>query len=382
MPGLLARDVVPAQFRVSKATLYRFFKRQGLDEDSSPPVDRRRFEAELPNDIWQSDAMHAAKVLVDGKLRKTYLFAFIDDMSRFIPHAQFYLNEGVESYTDAVRQALAKRGLPRKLYVDNGPAFASSHLGHVTASLGIVLVHSKPYQPEGRGKIERWFRTVRERFLSLTPDGLPLNVLNRQLAEWIENDYHTRPHASTGSSIEVYRQIAMALDNDGRFVSVARLTKTIRDILLDISLRKMTPVLLIDEANLMRLEVFAELQTLGQFDFDSKSVLPIILAGQNNLLDKLMFQTSKPLASRVIGRTHLEGLKLKDMAGYLKHHLEIAGLTQNLFADEAVLAIHQGSGGLPRRANALARGVLVAAANEKSQIVSGEHVRLASTEII
>lgn len=188
--------------------------------------------------------------------------------------------------------------------------------------------------------------------------------------------------ASTGSAIEVYRQIAMALDHDGRLISIARLTKTIRDILLDISLRKMTPVLLIDEANLMRLEVFAELQTLAQFDFDSKPVLPIILAGQNNLLDKLMYQTSKPLASRVVGRTHLEGLKLKDMAGYLKHHLEIAGLTQNLFADEAVLAIHQGSGGLPRRANALARGALIAAANEKAQLVTGEHVRLASTEII
>jgi type II secretory pathway predicted ATPase ExeA len=188
--------------------------------------------------------------------------------------------------------------------------------------------------------------------------------------------------ASTGSAIEVYRQIAMALDNDGRLISIARLTKTIRDILLDITLQKMTPVLVIDEANLMRLEVFAELQTLAQFDFDSKPVLPMILAGQNNLLDKLMYQTSKPLASRVVGRTHLDGLKLKDMAGYLKHHLEIAGLAQNLFADEAVLAIHQGSGGLPRRANALARGALVAAANEKAQIATGEHVRLASTEII
>jgi len=188
--------------------------------------------------------------------------------------------------------------------------------------------------------------------------------------------------ASTGSPIEVYRQIALALDSDGRTTSVARLTKTIRDILGDVLFRKMIPVLVIDEANLMRLEVFAELQTLAQFDFDSKPVLPIILAGQNNLLDKLMFQTSKPLASRVVGRTHLDGLKLKDMAGYLHHHLEIAGLTKNLFADDAVLAIHQGSGGLLRRANALARGALLAAARENAQLVSGEHVRRAATEII
>jgi len=188
--------------------------------------------------------------------------------------------------------------------------------------------------------------------------------------------------ASTGSPIEVYRQIALVLDSDGRTTSVARLTKTIRDILCDVLFRKMIPVLVIDEANLMRLEVFAELQTLAQFDFDSKPVLPIILAGQNNLLDKLMFQTSKPLASRVVGRTHLDGLKLKDMAGYLHHHLEIAGLTKNLFAEDAVLAIHQGSGGLLRRANALARGALIAAARENVQLVSGEHVRRAATEII
>ena len=203
LPTLLreakARGIVPASFKVSQATLYRFFKRQGLEEEN-PPVDRRRFEAELPNDIWQSDAMHAVKVLFDGKLRKSHLFAFIDDMSRFVPHAEFYLDERIESFADALRKALAKRGLPRKLYVDNGPAFASGHLGHVTAALGIVLVHSRPYQPEGRGKIERWFRTVREQFLSVIGDGLPLTVLNRDLSEWIDNAYHTTVHSSTGEA--------------------------------------------------------------------------------------------------------------------------------------------------------------------------------------
>lgn len=203
LPTLLreakARGIVPPTFRVSRATLYRFFKRQGL-ETESPPTDRRRFEAELPNDIWQSDALHGPKVRFEGKLRKSYLFAFIDDMSRFVPHAEFYLDERVETYSDALRQALAKRGLPRKLYVDNGPAFASRHLGHITASLGIVLIHSRPYQPEGRGKIERWFKTVRDQFLSLTSDGLPLGVLNRYLAEWIDAAYHTTVHSSTGET--------------------------------------------------------------------------------------------------------------------------------------------------------------------------------------
>ena len=145
--------------------------------------------------------------------------------------------------------------------------------------------------------------------------------------------------------------------------------------------RKQTPVLIIDEASLLRLEVFAQLHTIGQFDMDSKPLLPMILAGQNNLLDKLSYITSRPLASRVIGRSHLEGLKQRDMAGYLKHHLEIAGIQEQLFSDEAILAIHQGSGGLLRRANLLAKGALIAAAREKCMVVSAEHVRMASTEI-
>ena len=92
----------------------------------------------------------------------------------------------------------------------------------------------------------------------------------------------------------------------------------------------------------MRVEVFRELHTIGQFEMDSKPLMPIILAGQNNLIDKLMYHTSRPLASRVVGRSHLEGLKLKDMTGYLKHHLEIAGVKEQLFSDEAIVAIHQG----------------------------------------
>jgi putative transposase len=187
------RRIIPE--RVSYVTVYRLFKRHGL-VDEAPPADRRRFEAELPNDLWQSDALHGPRVLHEGKMKKAYLFAFIDDMSRLIPHAEFYLHERLGSYVDALQKALSKRGLPRKLYVDNGPAFRSQLLHHASASLGIALIHSKPYQPEGRGKIERWFRTVRLQFLPLTPDGLSLDELNQRLSSWIET-YHNSPHGST-----------------------------------------------------------------------------------------------------------------------------------------------------------------------------------------
>jgi transposase len=149
------RKMLPMNFRAGYATIYRLFKRHGVLNEDTVNIDRRRFEADLANDIWQSDCMHGPKADVEGKMRKTYLFAFIDDMSRLIVHAEFYLHERLDFYTDAFIKALSKRGLPRKLYIDNAPAFRSHHLAHATASLGIALIHSKPYQPEGRGKIER-----------------------------------------------------------------------------------------------------------------------------------------------------------------------------------------------------------------------------------
>lgn len=129
------RKILPVDFSVSPATLYRLFNRHGLMEGEIAVVDRRRFEAELPNDIWQSDCMHGPKVDVDGKTRKAYLFAFIDDHSRLIPHGEFYLQENLDSYIDAIMKGLKKRGLPRKLYVDNGPTFRSHQLSFACASL-------------------------------------------------------------------------------------------------------------------------------------------------------------------------------------------------------------------------------------------------------
>lgn len=191
------RKILLPGSRVHPITIYRLFRDRGLLKRQEVAEDCRRFEAELPNDIWQSDCLHGPQILAEGKARKAYLFAFIDDMSRLIPHALFYLNERVETYVEALQTALAKRGLPRKLYVDNGPAFRSHLLGHATAALGIALIHSKPYQPRGRGKIERFFRTVRMQFLASCPEGLSLDQLNESFTKWIDEEYHATIHNST-----------------------------------------------------------------------------------------------------------------------------------------------------------------------------------------
>jgi hypothetical protein len=138
-------------------------------------------------------------VPVDQKMRKTYLIAFIDDHSRLIVHGAFYLSENLFSFMDGFEKALAKRGLPRKLYVDNGAAFRSHKLAFTCASLAISLIHARPYKPQGKGKIERFFKTVRGQFLP-SCDTSALAQLNQGFHHWLENIYHQRKHSATGTT--------------------------------------------------------------------------------------------------------------------------------------------------------------------------------------
>lgn len=191
------KGIIDKDFKASVQSIYRIFKRHGLDKELKEPEDRRRFEAELPNDLWQSDCMHGPKVIVEGRLRKTFLFGFIDDHSRLIPHAEFYLGENLENYLDCLIKALEKRGLPRKLYLDNAPGFRSHQLKYCTASLGIGLVFTDPYDAAAKGKIERIWKTVRMQLLSIVSEEISLQMLNEMLHDWIDKEYHLRVHGST-----------------------------------------------------------------------------------------------------------------------------------------------------------------------------------------
>lgn len=189
--------------------------------------------------------------------------------------------------------------------------------------------------------------------------------------------------ATGGSILEIYRQLLAELDVNTASSSRAVLTKQIRNQIQNLVItKKQQPLLVIDEASLLRLDVFTELHTLTQFEGDSKPWLPIILAGQNNLAENLLYRTAIPLASRIVARSHLEAVDRQKMEEYLQHHLNIAGLKNNPFEEPAITAVHQGSGGLFRKANHLARGALIAAAGDKSQIVTANHVRMADSELL
>lgn len=168
-----------------------------------------RFEAADPNELWVGDALHGPRV---GD-RKTYLFAFLDDHSRLVVGHRFGFAEDTVRLAAALKPAWAARGVPAGIYVDNGSAFCDAWLLRACAKLGVRLVHSTPGRPQGRGKIERFFRTVREQFLievtdtssedlaaAGVEDATALLELNRLFTAWVETEYHRRTHTETGQS--------------------------------------------------------------------------------------------------------------------------------------------------------------------------------------
>src|SRR5437667_8791955 len=209
---------------VSASTLYRFLKQRGLTERQLlvPPA-HKKFEAQTSNQIWQADMLFGPYVQRPGGGKmQAFLHATLDDASRLIPHAQFYPSQGLDASLDCLRQGIAARGVPIRLYMDNAKMYRSPQLERIAASLGTLVIHSRPYQPEGRGKIERFFRTSREQFLTNLDPKHPLSLeeLNDRLWIWIENVYHRSEHSALGTTpllrwqrdIEQVRQLPPSTD--------------------------------------------------------------------------------------------------------------------------------------------------------------------------
>jgi transposase InsO family protein len=176
------------------------------------PKPYRRFERTHFGDLWQADAMHGPKLpdpAHPGKERQVFLFAWLDDHTRLVPHAQFYWNEQLPRLEDCFKRAMLRYGRPLSIYVDRAKIHISKQLDTICATLGIQRILGTPYYPEGRGKIERFFQFVQSDFLpelaASSVDTLPL--LNESLMAWIEVVYHTKVHSETGQApLERYRQ--------------------------------------------------------------------------------------------------------------------------------------------------------------------------------
>ncbi len=187
--------------RISEATLCRHINQNDLRPPDTPLAKaRKHYEKPFANDLWIMDFMHGPRLkTTKNRAQKTYLAAAIDDHSRFLTLGCFYTRENALVVVTALKFAFQRHHLPRILYCDNGSAFSSQLLTLGCARLGVALVHSKPYDPPSRGKIERFFRTVRSSFLAeLNDEALTVDILNDRFHLWVDKRYHRRCHSSTG----------------------------------------------------------------------------------------------------------------------------------------------------------------------------------------
>lgn len=189
--GLLTRrQIAPNTFR----RLVKKYELLKAPADSSHKL-RLAFAKAHANDMWQADTLIGPYLQQEGSSVQTRLIAFLDDASRVCCHGQFFLAENVDTLIEAIRAAFYKRGVPQSLYVDNGSIYTSKEIIQICARVGCLLHHTPVRDGAAKGKIERFFRTVREQFLSRSLDLSSLESLNRQFVAWVEEQYNAQKHS-------------------------------------------------------------------------------------------------------------------------------------------------------------------------------------------
>ena len=184
-------------------TVYRLLKyNKLLITSGKPSVERKRFAYNEVNVLWQGDMSVGPYINAGGRKLRTNLFCFIDDCSRIIPYAEFFFTEKFEAMAKVLKESILRRGIPKIIYVDNGKIYRAEMLNLACAELGISLAHTQPYDPQSKGKIERFFGTVRRRFYPLLKEDpvKTLDELNQKFSIWLEEDYHRKVHSSLGIS--------------------------------------------------------------------------------------------------------------------------------------------------------------------------------------
>ncbi len=203
---LLESTGTVARGEISRSTLHRFLQSKQLSKrivSDANTIERRRFEATHAGEIWHGDVMHGPSL---GR-RKLYLVSLLDDHTRLITHSEFGWGETALDIERALKQAVLKRGLPNRLIIDNGSAYRANTLQFICAKLGIRLVYCPAYEPQGKGKLERWHRTLRDQFLTeLKMTAIQtLDDINSRLWAWLEQVYHVTPHEGLDQSTPIQR---------------------------------------------------------------------------------------------------------------------------------------------------------------------------------
>ena len=182
------------------ATLNTFLKNNNMLNPSTQKKARKAFEMPHINMLWMTDFMYGPYVYSGKSKTRTYLCAIIDDYSRVIVYAQFFASQSVKSLEHTLKNAVSLFGTPNKLYCDNGSVFTGGYLQLISARLGFIIVHSEVHDASSRGKIERFFRTVRDRFIpqfyvKYKDKHITLDILNESFSSWLYSDYNNKIHS-------------------------------------------------------------------------------------------------------------------------------------------------------------------------------------------
>lgn len=196
---LLIRKAVIRKTDFSYATVYRLLKKHDLAgrlQRCEP--ERKRFAYETVNILWQTDGSQGPYLKVGGKKKATFLLAFLDDCSRVVTAARFSFTEKIEDLMKVLEEALLRRGIPRMIYADNAKIYRSEQFQLACASLGITLLHTRPYDAPAKGKIEKFMGTMKMRLFPLLrgKEIKDIDELNALFWEWLERDYHRRTHSA------------------------------------------------------------------------------------------------------------------------------------------------------------------------------------------
>ncbi len=182
---------------VSKSTVLKFIRDNYLLFGDDGKIDRRAFEMEFANQMWDADTSHGPYLTINNKKIKTYLIALIDDASRLITSAKFYYEDNAINFQKTFKEGLKKYGIPKRIFLDNGKTYKNEQLSIICANCGMELIYTKPYSPQSKAKIERWFHTMKETWMRGINwiDIKDIDELNDMLNDFI-NEYNNKVHSS------------------------------------------------------------------------------------------------------------------------------------------------------------------------------------------
>lgn len=178
-------------------SFYRYISSNNLKRSIIERKERRRYEKENPNDVWQGDTTYGPYIIINGKKYRTYLIHFIDDNSRLVVGHGFYLKDNAENVQKTLKKAIKTYGIPKQIYLDNGKSYKNEQLSLICARLGIKLSHTHPYDPESKGKVERCFKTIKEGWLNARDWNKfkSIEEIEADYEEYLFKDYINKVHS-------------------------------------------------------------------------------------------------------------------------------------------------------------------------------------------